>query len=131
MSDITRKVSKIVPPNERIQSFNQSHASQGDVLMIEDSLGHPARSVTIDAKQAVYIRPNVYHYVYSGIDYGHRLYNCWAPGGKDLIRYGRVKNNEGVSILVDAGTLLELKDDISVSDIEMVITSGNWTITVA
>lgn len=129
MADIVKKVHRLVPPNERSQSFTQADASAGDVIMVNESLGHPASRLLIEAEDDMSVRLNVYQYIFPLHDEFEDLY-VWGDPGRNLAAGTRVKDNEGVSIGIDAGETLELDKDIPVKDIELLTVSGNFTITV-
>ena len=129
MADIVKKVHRLVPPNERSQSFTQADAGAGDVIMVNESLGHPASRLLIEADDAMSVRLNVYQYIFPLHD-GSEDIHVWGPGSKNLAAGQLVKDNEGVDIGIDAGGTLELDNDIPVKDIELLTVSGDFTVTV-
>jgi predicted hydrocarbon binding protein len=130
MSDITKKVHRLVPINERSQTFTQADASAGDVIMVKDSLGRPARKVLIEAGDTMSVRFNVYQNIFPLREHWMDDFGAWNPGQRNLALGSRVKDNEGVSISIEADGTLELDKDIPVSDIELLTVSGEFTVTV-
>ena len=129
MTDITKKVHRLVPPNERTQTFTQADGGAGDVFMIKDSLGHPARKLLVEADDTMSVRINVYQNIFP-LHNEFEDIHVWAPGRLNLASGIRVKDNEGVEIGIDAGDTLELDNDVPVNDIELLTVSGDFTITV-
>ena len=130
MSDVVKKVHRLVPSNERSQTFTEADASAGDVIMVKDSLGRPARKVFIEADDPISLRPNVYQYIFPLRESWEDDFGAWNPGERNMALGQRVKDNEGVSIDLEAGGSLELDHDIPVSDLELLTVSGLFTITV-
>jgi len=130
MSDVTKKVARLVPSNERSQVFDQSEVSAGDVILVKESLGKPASRVLIEAVGAMTVRFNVYHVVYASRGPGDDHWSRWSGETRNLSQATTVKDNEGVTHPVAANSTFELQDDIPVSDIEVLTAAGDFTITV-
>lgn len=128
MSDITKKVSRHIPPTERVQTFTQADAGAGDVLMIEDSLGHPAHRVSVEADAIMTFRTNVYQDLYPWVP--NDQLSGWGEDRLHLASGIRIQTDETGIFSLAASETLELDDDISVRDLELVTVSGNFTVTV-
>lgn len=130
MSDVVKKVARLVPPNERSQVFDQTEVSAGDIILVKESLGKPASRVLIEAVGAMTLRFNVYHTVYASRQPGEDHWAYWSGEIRNLARGTQVENNEGVTHSVAANSTFELQDDIPVSDIKVLTAGGNFIITV-
>lgn len=129
MAQITKKVDRTVPAQLRTQVFTQADAVQGDILLIEDSLGRVAKTVQIQAIAVLGVAFNVLHTIYPprnpyGDGYPFGMYG--SPPGSGL-QYEA--NN--ASITLDAGETLTLDKDIPIKDIKLNTVSGNFEIFVA
>lgn len=126
MADITKKVDRGIPPTTRTQNFTQNDAVEGDILMIRESLGRPARKVLIEADADMAVRFNVYRKIYPFRD------------GRDLTNTDHLPLLlSGVQIQSDEGALISLASDetfemesLPISDIELVTISGSFDILV-
>lgn len=130
MADITKKVDRGIFPTSRTQNFTQADAGAGDVLMVESSLGHPARHVMIETDADLEFRLNVYY----------KVYPRHAPFGDGLTDIDHLPNvAAGVDITSDTGALVslgagetfELDGDTPVKDIQLVTVSGNFDVFVS
>jgi hypothetical protein len=130
MSKITKKVNRGLPPNSRTQNFTQADAGADDVLMIEDSLGHCARNVTIETDAELQIRFNVYHTIFpkrSQYDSPADFY-----GGLEVLSSGQEYKDETMGIVsLEADSIYEINGDFPVRDIELLTVSGNFDIFVS
>jgi len=63
MADVYNIVNRAIPPNLRSVVFSQVDTTSG-ILLVEKSLGHPAKNVYITATNAMRVRFNVYETVY-------------------------------------------------------------------
>lgn len=124
MADIVKKVNPGVPANERTQRFDHSDAGSGDVLMLHESLGKPATRVTIEATDEMFIRLNVYQTMYPLRTLLEDDFNQFNLGVVNLTSGITYKDDTVALIPLDAGSILELDDDLPVSDIELVTVSG-------
>jgi hypothetical protein len=130
MSKITKKVNRAIPVTQRSQVFTQVDATTGDILMVQDSLGKPARSVQIQAGATMNVRFNVVQTVFPPRDTG--------MGG---FPYGDLSKNTaaGVEVIDDSARVLTigasetftLDNDLAVQDIQLVAVSGTFEIFVA
>lgn len=127
MTDITKKVNRLVPPTERTQVFTEADASAGDVLLVTESLGHAAKKVLIETTANLSLRFNVYHKVYpqrDGRDLAHTSHLS------NLALGGTIKDDTGAIVSLEADETFEMDGSYPTSDIELVTVSGNFTITV-
>ena len=127
MSDITKKVDRGVPPATRTQNFTQADASEGDILMVQDSLGRPAKKVFIETTATMQVRFNVYHKVYPLRDGRDLMDTAHLP---NLTGGGLVKDSTGAIISLEADESFEIDGSFPVNDIELVTVSGNFDILV-
>jgi len=125
MADITKKVDRGVPPTERMVSFTDADAGAGDVLMVYESLGGPAASITIEAGGAMTVRFNVYREVYPRRPGNDFMYSS----GHDNISLGeRIKDNAAHLVSVGAGETWSNDGEFPVKDIELDTVSGTFDI---
>jgi hypothetical protein len=130
MADITKKVDRGVPANERTVIFTQADGGAGDVFLVKASVYKPATRVIIEAAAAMTFRFNVYQeraplrQVSDGLGADEQ---GW--GGPNISRLVTIKDDTGALFSLGAGETLELDDDMPVSDIEIVTASGIFEIT--
>lgn len=127
MADITKAVDRGIPIQGRTQSFTQEDAGEGDVLMIEDSLGRSARVLTIESEGGMAVRVNVYHFV-APPRLGNDL--MYTEGMNNLAFAERVKNDSQALITLEADETLVLDEGLTIRDLEIVTCSGNFEILV-
>ena len=128
MTDITKLVDRAIPPTERTQSFTESDASAGDVLLVKESLGRPARRVNIESDGGMSVRFNVYHTIFperEGNDLMH------TKGMPNLSQGQTIKLATAARVTLGVGEIWEMDGDFPTSDIELVTASGNWEIIVS
>jgi hypothetical protein len=131
MSDITKKVSHAVPSQQRTQNFADEDATQGDILLIKDSLGRPAHYALVEALTgAMELRFNVYHTIYPRRlieNEGGLMHTDHLP----FVASGhQIKDNTQGSIDIQNGEAIEFMT-FPISDIELVVASGHFNIFVA
>ena len=129
MSNIIKKVDPIIPPNMRQQTFTQADATQDDIILVDESIGHPASQVLIESEDdALQVRFNVRHLV------------CPQRAGNDLMYTSHLPNLALGEVIVDetnavidvvSGTSYALDRDFPVRDIQLVTVSGVFGITVS
>lgn len=125
MSDITKKIGRHIPSNQRQQIFTNADAVEGDILLIKDSLGRPARKINITATDVVRVRFNVRHFVLANRDAQDGLYEGDAP---NLVNSKWTISTENALIVLDAGDTYELENDFPVNDIQLQTVSGVFEI---
>lgn len=120
MAKITKKVDRNIPFKLRSQQFTKDEISEGDVLMIEDSLGFCANHVEIKtASGAMAIRLNVYQTVYPKRPANEGMNaEFW-----DLIASGIEYKTETPRIEVATNTTLTV-NGFAVRDLEVITASG-------
>lgn len=127
MADIKKPIDYNVSPNERYQVFTKADATTGDVLKVNDSLGFPASYVSIAAQGgAMAVRFNVYR----------RIYQLRPDDG---IHMNHVQNTSSgftikeatASYSIESNTTFELSNKMPISDIELIVVSGNYKIFVS
>jgi len=130
MSDITKLVDRGIPVNERTVSFTQDDASEGDVLLVQDSLGKHANKVTIEAGADMAVRFNVYRKVYPqrGQDGGLDA-DVMGLSSFNVSRGVQVKSDQNAVFNLAPSDVLEFDNDLPVKDIELVTVSGVFEIT--
>lgn len=129
MSDITKKVDRGIFPTQRSQIFTNSDAGAGDVILVKDSLGHSARSLTVDATDAMSIRLNVYRTVFVQRRTDQNL-SPWAPGLPNVASGIQVKDETNARIDLDPSETFTLTNEMPIDDIELVAVSGVYEILV-
>ena len=127
MADFVKKVNRGVPLNQRSLSVDQSDVGAGDVVLVKDSLGRPARHISIDAVGAMSIRFNVYHKVYQQRKVGDGLTQWW-PGLDNRTTGARYKDNTNAVVDIEAGETFALDGDLPVEDVEIISAAGNFSI---
>jgi hypothetical protein len=131
MADITKKVDRSVAPTMRSQTFTNSDADEGDVILVEDSLGHKASHVSIEATDTMVVRFNVYRKIFAkrtNVD------GLWDGNSLNLTRGGRIKSDldaTEATVEIASGSSFELDEDLPVADIELVTVSGVFEIFVS
>lgn len=130
MSDITKWVSRGIPSAYRSQNFVNADAVQGDIILVKDSLGRPARNVIIECEKGpTRVRFNVYQKVYQ-----------YRPDVDGLMNTSHLYNvASGVSYIdttmafvdVEAGSIFTIDKTLAVSDIQLVTVSGDFDIFVS
>ncbi len=133
MADVIKKVDRGIAPTERTQNFTQADASAGDLILVQDSLGKPAKTMIIDAVAAMSVRFNVRRTIFppppfsDGITDGglatQREFNLSDPRV--------VEDDTGALVTIGAGESFSLDNDIPVRDIKVVSAAGSFDIFVA
>jgi len=125
MAKITKRCDRGVASLQRSQSFTQADAGAGDILMIKDSLGKPAKHVTVDATAAMTLRINVLY----------KVFPAWPEAGGaiqnpklDLANGQEVEDTSGALFDLAAGDTLSLDNEMPVTDIKLVSVAGNFEI---
>jgi hypothetical protein len=127
MADIVKKVDRNIPSPYRTQNFTSEEASTGDVLMVLESLGRPARRMTVECEGGdMRIRLNVYHMVYPRIPDREGLMNVsHLPYLTSGLRY---KDASTAFVDIEAGSVYEFSDDVAIQDVEILVASGTFDI---
>jgi len=127
VADIIKRVNFSKPSMQRTVNFSNADANQGDVLLVEDSLGFAASNATIRCTvAAMRIRFNIYI-----TDYPRRI--TLPPGDfmytdhLDNLASGVRYTDETVGFVdINAGEIYELEGDFPIENIELVTLSGNF-----
>lgn len=127
MSDVTKKVDRGIPVNQRTQVFSDTDAGTGDVILVKESLGKSAKHISITATDDLSVRFNVYRTVVPLRTTANDL-SSWAPGLSNVAIASQIQSDSNALIALTAGDSLELDDDLSVDDIEIVGASGVFEI---
>lgn len=128
MADVTKKVSRGLPPRQRLQIFDQTDAGAGDVILVKDSLAKPASRVTIESAGGMTVRFNVYQTVFPQRQSGDGTYaDQW--GAQNVSKGVQHKDDSMGTVSIAAAGTLELDDDMPINDIEIVSVTGDFTIT--
>lgn len=126
MADVIKKVNRAIPPQERTLTITEADASAGDVVMIADSMGRPAKKVLIEAEAEMSVRFNVYHKVYPNRDGRDLMTTAHLP---NLALGGTIKDDTMALIELEADETFEMDGGFPASDMELVTCSGNFTLT--
>lgn len=135
MADIVKKVDRNVPVLARSQRFTNADASTGDVLMVADSLGYPASHITIEVTTGpIRVKFNVWQTVFQkwrstdqGFMYGTEGFVNTTSGHRYMTNTasGLGANPQG-AVDIEAGQTFSLDRELAVSDIQIVMASGQW-----
>jgi hypothetical protein len=118
MTEVLNHVDRGVPSNLRYTTFNSSLANSGDILLVNDSLGRPARSMTINTDTDMSIRLNVKRTVYARRQVNYHGDLLWTDH-MDNLTSGMSFIDEGAAeIPIQASGTLTLSN-IPISDIEI------------
>jgi hypothetical protein len=128
MADVIKRVSRGLPPRQRLQIFDQTDAGAGDVILVKDSLAKPASRVTIESVGGMTIRFNVYQTVFPQRQAGDGQYSDQF-GGANVSQGVQHKDTSMGIVTIASGGTLELNDDMPINDIEIVSVTGDFTIT--
>ena len=126
MADVVKKVNRAIPPTERTLTITEADASAGDVILVAESMGRPARKVLIEAEDVMSVRFNVYHKVYPRRDGRDLMTTAHLP---NLALGGTIKDDTMALIELEADETFELDGSFPTSDIELVTCSGNFILT--
>jgi hypothetical protein len=130
MAKITKKVDRNIPVSLRSQEFLDTDAVEGDVLMVQDSLGKYASQATIRAVGgSLKVRFNVYQTVYPRRqnDSLHAEYALNLASGQEY----KVAGGSTGDFIVETNTTREVNRRFPIKDIELVTVSGNWDLFVS
>ena len=129
MSQITKHVNRAIPPNERTVTFDENDASQGDILMVSSSLGHPGSKIDIEATDALTVRFNTLQKVYPRRYSSDLMYTDHLP---NLALEQEVTISGNLSeIVLDAGESWNADDDFPIKTVELVAVGGAFSIQVS
>jgi hypothetical protein len=128
MAKILKKVDRGIPSGNRSQSFTSADAVEDDILLVRDSLGHPASHVKINAFSGdLTVRFNVLRTVYSD----RSLDTFFANGGGmwPNLTTGVELTSAGVNEqTIAASETYELNNEFAVEDIHLLTVSGTFSI---
>ncbi len=130
MSNITKSVDRAIAPQERTQVFTQADASAGDILMVESSLGHCAKTLQITSAGGMTIRFNVLRTIYppsvmEGLQNPGQLEHLNLALGVSI-----EDTSQTVQTIAASGTF-NLDKTIPIRDIKIVSVTGNFSVFVA
>ncbi len=140
MANVTKKVDRNVPVLQRSTNFTHEDAATGDVLKVADSLGYPASHLTIETQGGpLKILFNVWQQVFkrwspsdAGFMYGTEGFPNLTSGVNYMTNTasGLGANPRG-AVTVEANTTYTMDRDLAVSDIQIVMSSGQFDIFVS
>ena len=125
MSNVVDPVSRGIPARERTQVFTSAGA--GDIIKVEESLGRPAQSVSIESVSGMSVRFNVVHSVAPPREGNDLMYTKGMP---NLALSNECVDDSQTPIPIGAGETF-VSDDIPVKDIQIVSVTGAFTIIVS
>jgi hypothetical protein len=133
MADVIKSVDRGIPATERSQTFSESDAGAGDLILVQDSLGKPAKTMTIDAAAAMTVRFNVRRVIFPRPDLNDGFSN--SPNG-DIRRFNLskpqvVEDTTMALVSIGAGESFALDNDMPVRDIKIESAAGAFDIFVA
>jgi hypothetical protein len=131
VTDITKKVNRGVPVNQRSVRFTETDAVTGDVLLVKDSLSKSASHVTIESEaDGLRVRLNVYHTVFPLRQVGDGLdADNMGFQGPNLALGQVYQDDTNAMFVIDQNETLTFDDDLPIDDIELITISGDFTIT--
>lgn len=128
MAKVTKKIGKHI--EIKSQNFSNLDASEGDVLMVKDSLGKPASFARFVTKNgALKVRFNVYQTIFPHrpADGLHAEYAYNMMSGQEY----KLDENEAAEFTIETDTAYELNKAFPIKDVELVTVSGTWDLLVA
>lgn len=137
MATITKRVERAVEPGKRYQLFKSSGnndsgstIAEGDIFMIQDSLGRPAKSVQIKAD--AYISNLSIRLNSQILQFKTRQFNPNDPVVLDLENPINTTDSSMEPLEIGAGETLTLSNLIPISDIQIVsLDAGSFELFVA
>jgi hypothetical protein len=130
MSKIFRRVDRNIPVTLRSQEFSNLDAVEGDVLMVETSLGKLASHATIrTVNGSLRVRFNVYQTVFPhrGNDSLNAQYTLNTASGTEY----KLGEADTADYIVEADTSVDFFNRFPIRDIELVTVSGTFTVQVS
>jgi len=127
MSKIYKKVDHNISTSLRSQHFSNADAVEGDVLMVQSSLGKLATVATLTTSGgSLKVRFNVYQTVYPHRpnDSLHAEYALNLASGQEY----KLGENSVASFIVEADATREFNHRFPIRDMELVTVSGSWTV---
>jgi hypothetical protein len=132
MAQITKKVDMNVYPTQRSQTFTQADAGAGDIILVQTSLGKPARILSIEAASTMTIRLNVLRTVYPARTQADGLVLPGvSPELPNLTKGVEVEDVTGALVTISANETFTLDNDMPVYDVKIVSAAGNYEMFVA
>lgn len=125
MSNIVKPVDRNIPTFDRVQVFSNADTSAGDVILVQESLGRAAKSVTITCTAALVIKLNTLQKLYPRREHGGMMYPEAFPNVSLGVDY--VADSPDISISPDTTTIL----DGPIKDITVVSAGGDFTFIVS
>ena len=136
MANITKKVGRHIPPTQRSQKFDQTEVSEGDIIKIQDSLGHPASHMQVDATGEFGFRLNVVQTLFPRYGHDH-------PGG-DVFLHGSFGYVDELPFLASGQEYIDptgaeyqltnesmvFDNDLPISDLIVTVASGVYEVLV-
>lgn len=131
MPDIKKHIDRNIPPLQRSVRFTQDDANEGDILLLEESLGHAARVLRMEvsgtdmATNRLEVRLNVRQNVFPRRGGDGLLYTETKPNlasGTSFLQSGTAL------IVIEGGTTIEFDHEMPVRDIELITVAGQFDI---
>ncbi len=127
MPDIKKHIDRNIPPLQRSVRFTQDDANEGDILLLEESLGHAARVLRMEASgtDTLEVRLNVRQNVFPRRGGDGLLYTETKPNlasGTSFLQSGTAL------IVIEGGTTVEFDHEMPVRDIELITVAGQFDI---
>lgn len=127
MAERTKRCDRNLPPPYRSVNWSEADSDEGDILLINESLGHPARNCTIECDttgDGMSVRFNVKRTVYpriprrEGFMYVDHL--PYLPSGYDY-------TDDSVAIVnIEAGSTYEWETGPAIKDVQLLTASGHY-----
>jgi hypothetical protein len=131
MADITKRVDRGIPPNQRSQNFTEADAGDGDIILVKESLGKTANTVLIETAAEMVLRFNVKRTMYPPATLNDGLVDGYGSSRLLLGSGLEYTDESNGTVTLLATETLELKDDLPVNDIQILTVSGVFDIFVS
>lgn len=127
MAEKTKTLDRNLPSPYRSVNWTEADSDEGDILLVKDSLGRPARNCTIevdDTGDGMSVRFNVKRKVYPRIPRREGLmYVSHLP----YLVSGQDYTADDVAVVnIEAGSTYTWETGPAVSDVQIVTASGHW-----
>lgn len=125
MAQISKRVDRAVAPTKRSQIFTSADASEGDIILIKDSLGHSAAHLLIEAYGgAMKVRFNVIRNVFPT----RLMDGFFANGDWQNVALGQEIIGAGTAdYVISSGSTLDLDRELTIDDVHLVTVSGTFS----
>lgn len=128
MTDITKKVDRIIPGVERAVTFTEADGGEGDVFLVRDSLGRVAAAMDVETSANLVFRLNVYRNIYhlrAGNDLLATNHLANLTSGEQTLTSGIIE------ISLAGGETFSSDGDFPVRDVQIKTADGTFLLTLS